>query len=119
MENIEATWKNQGDVPDTIEYYIDHLEPQKRMRVWVTQQLEDVIEGLKPSNYLTELVRFMRGCDNLSRCYKNHQDLGHIDEIRIEFWQRYQMTVKLKIKPMIKKIHKARIKKDLERMRFL
>jgi len=119
MSDLEATWKNQDDIPDNKYYFTNHLEPQKRMRVWVTQQLEDVIEALKPSNYLTEYVRFMKGCDNLSRSYPNHEDLGHIDLIRMEFWQRYQMTVKLKIKPMIRKIRRMEIKRDLKRMGFL
>lgn len=116
---IEETWKNQEDIPDVSEYNLEHLEPQKRMRVWVTQHMNDVLGSLKPSNYLTEFVRFMRGCDNLSRCYKNHQDLGHIDEIRIEFWGRYQYLVKVKIKPMIKKLHRMSINKDLNGMGFL
>jgi hypothetical protein len=116
--NEEQTWRNQEENPANEYHDIQPLEPQKRLRVWVNQQLNDVIEALTPANYLTEFVRFMRGCDNLSRCYRNHQDLGHIDEIRFEFWQRYQMTVKLKIKPMIKKIKRREIIKHLKQIKM-
>ena len=119
MSDLEATWVNQNDDPDNKYYFANHLDPQKRMRVWITQQLEDVIEALKPANYLTEYIRFMKGCDNLSRCYKNHQDLGHIDEIRLTFWARYQYKLKTVIKPMIRKIRRMEAKRDLKRMGFL
>jgi len=113
------TWKNAEDKPDLHPHFIDHLCPQKRMRVWSGQQMDDVIEALKPSNYLTEFVRFMKGCANLSRCYPIHEELGHIDEIRMDFWVKYQYKVKTVIKPAIKKIYRAQAKKDLQRMGFL
>jgi len=116
--DIEKAWKNQDDPVDNKLYSIEHLEPQKRMRVWVTQQMYDVLEALKPSNYLTEFVRFMKGCANLSRCYPNHEDLGHIDEIRMEFWSRYQYVVKTRIKPMIKRIRLMQVRRDLIKMRM-
>jgi hypothetical protein len=115
----EATWRNAGDNPPNVYHFIDHLDPQKRMRVWENQQMDDVIESLKPSNYLTEFVRYMKGCDNLSRCYPIHEELGHIDEIRREFWAKYQYKVKTVIKPMIRKIYRAEAKEDLKRMGFL
>jgi len=114
-----ATWKNADDKPDLHPHHIDHLEPQKRLRVWAGQQMDDVLEALKPSNYLTEFVRFMKGCDNLGRCYPNHEDLGHINSIRIDFWAKYQEKVKTVIKPAIKKIYKEQARKDLQRMGFL
>jgi len=114
----ERTWKNPEEPPHNVYYFIDHLDPQKRLRVWGGQHMNDVIESLKPSNYLTEFVRFMKGCDSLSRCYPLHEELGHVDEIRLEFWSRYQTKVKTVIKPMIKRMIKDEIKKDLERMKF-
>lgn len=115
---MNETWKNQEDEPDNKYYFIDHLDVQKRLKVWATQQINDVIEALKPSNYLTEFVRFMRGCANLSKCYPLHEELGHVDEIRMEFWAKYQYKVKTVIKPEIKRIRKAQLRKDLERMGF-
>jgi len=115
----EETWKNQEDVLDTRYHNIEHLEPQKRLRVWATQQMNDVLEALSPSNYLTEFVRFLKGCDNLSRCFPNHESLGHVNVIRIDFWVRYQYKVKTQIKPLIKKFHRMEINKDLNRMGFL
>ncbi len=112
-------WRNAEDHPHNRYYFIDHLDVQKRLRVWGTQQMNDVIEALKPSNYLTEFVRFMKGCDNLSRAYPNHEELGHIDEIRREFWSRYQFKVKTVIKPMIRKIYHREAMNDLKRMGFL
>lgn len=114
----EMSWKNQMDNPDNKEYCVDPLEPQKRLRVWMNQQKDDVLQSLTPKNYLTEFARFLKGCDNLSRCYKNHEELGHIFEIRLDFWQRYQSLIKLKIKPMIKQIHQKQIRNDLERMKM-
>ena len=116
--NEEATWKNPEDHPHNKYYFIDHLDVQKRLRVWHEQHAYDVIEALKPSNYLTEFVRYMKGCDSLSRAYPNHEELHHIDEIRRDFWAKYQYKVKTVIKPMIKKIYRAQAKKDLDRMGF-
>ena len=117
--STEQTFKNQEDELEMKFYSVDPLDPQKRLRVWTEQQMNDVLKSLQPDNYLTEFVRFLKGCDNLSRCYKNHEDLGHINEIRIDFWSKYQYIIKVKIKPVIKKIRKMEIKKDLDRMRFL
>ncbi len=114
----EATWKNAEDHPHNVYHFIDHLEPQKRLRVWGGQHMNNTIESLTPGNYLTEYVRFMKGCANLSKCYPNHEELGHIDEIRRDFWAKYQFKVKTVIKPMIKKIYKAHVREDLKRMRF-
>ena len=116
MNEQKPAWKNAEDKVENKYFPIDHLEPQKRMRVWREQQIDDVIEALKPSNYLTEFVRYMKGCDNLSRCYPIHEELGHIDEIRIEFWAKYQYKVKTVIKPAIRKIYKTLIIEDLKRM---
>lgn len=115
----ERTWKNQEDEVDTKYYFIDHLCPQKRLRVWAGQQMNEILGALTPRNYLTELVRFIKGCDNLSRCYPLHEDLHHVDEIRIDFWAKYQYKIKTIIKPAIKRRHKAQIRKDLKRMGFL
>ncbi len=117
--DIEETWKNQEDVLDMKYHNVEPLEPQKRLRVWATQQMNDVLEALRPSNYLTEFVRYIKGCDNLGRCFPNHESLGHVDDIRIDFWARYQYKVKTQIKPMIKKFHRMEINKDLNRMGFL
>lgn len=116
--NDEATWKGAEEHPHNKYHPIEHLDVQKRLRVWSTQHMDDVIESLKPSNYLTEFVRFMKGCANLSKCYPNHEELGHIDEIRRDFWAKYQFKVKTVIKPMIKKIYKMQVKEDLKRMGF-
>ena len=113
-----TTWKNQEDHPHNTYYFIDHLDFQKRWRVLSGQHMHDVLEDLKPSNYLTEFIRFMKGCDNLSRCYPLHEDLGYVDEIRRDFWSKYQMVVKLKIKPMIRKIYKIQIREDLMRLKM-
>jgi len=110
------TWKNSEDSPENRYYPIMVWDPQKRLRVWREQQMNDVIESLSPSNYLTEFVRYMKGCESLSRSYPNHTELGHIEEMMIEFWARYQEKVKTVIKPAIRKIYKIQIKKDLIRM---
>ncbi len=115
----ERTWLNTEDRPDMIFFCVDPLCPQKRLRVWTTQQLEDTLEILTPFNYLTEYARYMRGCDNLSRCFPNHNELGHIDEIKIEFQRRYDEKVNTIIKPAIKKIYKMQVKEDLKRLRML
>lgn len=117
-KKAERTWKNQEDHLPNIYYFIDHLDPQKRLRVWKEQHMNDVVESLTPYNYLTEFVRFMKGCNNLSKCYPNHEELGHIDEIRLEFWAKYQEKVKTVIKPAIKKINKKQMMKDLAGLRF-
>lgn len=97
---------------------INLLDPQKRLRVW-ENQIDGVIESLKPSNYLTELYSFMKGCSHLSKSYPNHEDLGHVDSIRIEFWAKYQKKFKEEIVPLIKRWKREEIRKDLVRMGFI
>jgi len=115
-KNKEHTWKNQEDHLPNKFYSIQPLDGQKRLRVWATQHMDGVIESLSPYNYLTEFMRYMRGCDNLSVCYPIFEELGYVDEIRMDFWAKYQLKVKTVIKPAIKKIYKKLVKEDLKRM---
>lgn len=106
------------DPKDIKVYDVDPIEPQKRLRAW-EERIDSTIESLKPSNYLTELYRFMRGCDHLTKSYPLHEDLGHINSIRIEFWSRYQKKFKEEILPLLKKQRNEMVKRDLKRMGFL
>jgi hypothetical protein len=114
----ERTWENPEREVKNPYYFIDHLDVQKRFRVLEGQHMKDIMEALTPYNYLTEFVRFMKSCANLSRCYPNHEDLGHVDEIRRMFWEKYQIKVKTVIKPQIRKIYKMEIRKTLRIMRM-
>jgi len=113
-----TTWKNPEEPPPNRHYDINHLDGQKRLRVLSTQHLNDIIESLKPSNYLTEFVRFMKGCDHLGKKYPIFEELGYITEIRLDFWAKYQYKVKTVIKPAIKKLYKRSIIEDLKRMKM-
>jgi len=119
IKNTENnSWENPDVEVKNPAYGIEPLDVQKRLRVWQEQQMPMVLESLKPSNYLTEFVRFIKGCDNLSRCYPNMEELGYISEIRMEFWAKYQYIVKTKIKPMIKAIYKNEIRETLRTMKM-
>ncbi len=113
-------WFNPDDLPvpafQRKAHDINPLCPQKRLRVW-EERIDDVIESLKPSNYLTELYRYLKGCDNLHRSYPNHEQ--HINEIRIIFWAKYKHAVKTRIIPIIKRWKREDIMNDLKRMGFV
>ena len=115
----KSTWVNGMEhIPDNKYHPIDHLNFNKRLHVLEGWLMDAVIEDLNIYNHNFHFQTFMKQTKLLGNKFPLHEELHHLDNVRIIFWSRYQEKYKKFLLPKIKKIKKEQIKKDLKSLGF-
>lgn len=94
------------------------LDFQTRYNVLTGWLMEWVLNEINLFNNQFHLKTFLKQCDHLGKRFPLHEDLGHINDIRIIFWSKYQTKIKIMIHQQ-HKLNRYQAMNDLYRMRFL
>lgn len=110
MDIIEHDFREVTDHdPRVIAERETALDFQSRYRVMIGWLMDWVVEEISLYNNQFHFKTFMKQCDHLGKRFPIHEELHHIDEIRMVFWARYQAKMKI----MKEQEHKTPVRREL------